>query len=554
MADLVSNSGRQLHGDRRTLRDDDEFELIVIGGGINGAAIAREAALAGIDVLLLEREDFGSGTSAASTRLIHGGLRYLEHAEFALVRESLVERERLLAHAPHLVAPLEIFLPLTRRSRRGRLAIRLGMSLYDLLSFGKSLPRHRMLGREALLDALPGLDPDGLVGGAAYFDAQIAFPERLVLENVLAAEAAGATVANYTAARDILVDSGRVAGVAWSDGDRPGTARAPLVVNAAGPWVDQVLGQWQRKPLLGGTRGSHLITRAFAGAPAHAVYAEAASDGRPFFVIPWNGLWLIGTTDERDHGDPGAATISAAEYNYLIAETRRLFPAAQDLERQVCYTQAGIRPLPASNRARTGAITRRHLVIRHREIEGLWSIVGGKLTTHRALADDCLRRLAPDALRDRRWSSTTSERALPGALAADERDALIDEATRLVGAATAARWWRTYGGASASLLARMRESAELRQRIGPESDMLVVELEHAIRVEHARTLADVLLRRTMIGLGPDSGRRAAPLAADWLVRLGLWDKAKAGEDLQAYRAGIRRFAIPDAGPGASALS
>ena len=166
---------------------DASFDLIVIGGGIDGAAIAREAALSGIGVLLLEKADFGSGTSATSTRLIHGGLRYLEHAEIGLVRESLKERERLLNTAPHLVEPLEIFLPVSRASRRGRLTVRLGLTLYDLLSPGKSVPGHRALGRAALQQMLPGLAPDGLVGGAAYFDAQVRFPERLVSDSIYSA-------------------------------------------------------------------------------------------------------------------------------------------------------------------------------------------------------------------------------------------------------------------------------------------------------------------------------------------------------------------------------
>ena len=178
----------------------------------------------------------------------------------------------------------------------------------------------------------------------------------------------------------MIVDAGRVAGVAWASAGRRGIARAKAVVNATGPWVDRVLGRRQSSRLIGGTRGSHLITLPFRGAPARAVYAEAASDGRPFFVIPWNGLYLIGTTDERDTGDPGAAVMTIAEYDYLIAETRRLFPGATDLERAVCYTCSGIRPLPDSSRATTGAITRSHLVV---EEPGLVGRVAGP--THRPL-------------------------------------------------------------------------------------------------------------------------------------------------------------------------
>jgi len=519
--------------------DRETFDLIVIGGGINGAAITREAALHGLRVLLLERDDFCSGTSAASTRLIHGGLRYLEHAEFSLVRESLHERERLLSTAPHLVEPLEIFLPLTRQSRRGRWTIRAGLTLYDLLSFGKSLPRHRMHGREAMLAALPGLNPDALLGGASYYDAQVRYPERLVLENALDAQSAGATLANHTEATQLIVEHGRVSGVAWQSGNRTGVAHAAVVVNAAGPWVDSVLGALGCERLIGGTRGSHLIATPFAGAPLQAIYAEARSDGRPFFIIPWNDLYLIGTTDERDPGDPTAATISASEFDYLVAETQQLFPAATDLAGRICYTYAGIRPLPNVQTGTTGAITRRHLVHAQPGVAGLYSIVGGKLTTHRALAADCLRQLRKEL--PVTGPSPTLDRPLPGALAPVEREELIAELAAAFGPVTASRLWRTYGAAALQLAATARQDRELGQRAGPDAEMLVAEIAHAFAQEGAGTLTDLLQRRSMLGLAADFGLRLAPLAADWMVRLGIRNKSQAAAELADYRQYARRF-------------
>lgn len=524
------------------LASEARYDLIVIGGGINGAAIAREAQLAGIDTLLIEREDFCSGTSATSTRLIHGGLRYLEHAEFSLVRESLRERKQLLQTAPHLVEPLQIFLPLTRHARRGPLTIRLGMWLYDLLSLGKSLPGHRMLSRDAMLEVLPSLMRDELVGGAAYFDAQLRYPERLVLEIALDAEANGATLANYTTARELLVEEGQVQGVVFEAGGQTGRAFAPRVVNAAGPWVDQVLGILGDEPLIGGTKGSHLIALPFAGAPEHAVYAEARSDGRPFFVIPWNGLHLIGTTDVRFDGDPAKARISRDEFEYLVAETQRLFPDAKDLRQRVCYTCSGIRPLPATHGVREGAITRRHLIKAHPQVAGLFSIVGGKLTTHRSLASDCVERLRLP--RARRKVRSTLNRPLPGALAPSERDELNSEIGSVLGTATAARFWHTYGGRGRKILDRVREDAILAQSLGPGSDLVIAELVHAIETERARTLVDLLQRRTMTGLNADFGKRSASWAADWLVRLSIWDKARASEELAHYREFTARHAVP----------
>ncbi|MDX1563692.1 MAG: FAD-dependent oxidoreductase, partial [Gammaproteobacteria bacterium] len=293
---------------------------------------------------------------------------------------------------------------------------------------------------------------------------------------------------------------------------------------------------------IGGTKGSHLIAERFTGAPDDALYAEAASDGRPFFIIPWNGLYLIGTTDERFDGNPGAASISRDEFDYLVAETKRLFPAADDLEASVRYTYAGVRPLPNKDGVKTGAITRRHLVKRHRDVRGLYSIVGGKLTTHRALAVDCLRRLRrvfPDL-----GPSPTAERPLPGAVPASERQALFDDLTRVVGTDEAQRLWQTYGGRSRELVASFDASGDLATKLAPDVAGFVGELVFALEREWAISLVDLLQRRTMLGLAADFGSRAAPHAAESLVRLGYWDETRAASELAAYREFALRFAVP----------
>jgi len=239
------------------------FDLIVIGAGINGAAVAREAALCGLKVLLLDRADIGAGTSSASSRLIHGGLRYLEYAEIGLVHESLAERERLLRTAPHLVEPLELCIPFYAGARRKPWQVRFGLTLYDWLSAGKSEPNHSYLSRDELLSRLPGLRADGLLGGASYFDAQARFPERLVLENVRDAVENGAQLMTYTRVTRIRVERGRVTGVDWRVADGgTGGAEAPLVVNAAGPWVDEVLGAIKHTRLIGGTPCRTVTTQA----------------------------------------------------------------------------------------------------------------------------------------------------------------------------------------------------------------------------------------------------------------------------------------------------
>jgi glycerol-3-phosphate dehydrogenase len=518
-------------------------DVIVVGAGINGAAIAREAAVAGLSVLLLDRGDLGAGTSSASSRLIHGGLRYLEYAELGLVYESLAERERLLAAAPHLVAPLELFIPVYAGTRRKRWQIGLGLTLYDWLSYGRSVPGHKTLSRDALLAELPALERASLVGGASYYDAQATYPERLVVENVLDAAACGAAVATYVQVRELSVDHGRVTGVRWCDST--GTerfTRAPVVVNAAGPWVDHVLGALPHTRLIGGTKGSHLIASPFPGAPRAGVYLEAGSDARPFFILPWNGLLLIGTTDERFEGDPADATIDPREFAYLVAETERAFPSAAGLHRRVLYTHTGVRPLPYQPGATEGAVTRRHLIRRHRAAGGLYSIVGGKLTTHRALAEDVLARLRRHfpALPRR---SPTRERPLPGAVPHAERAAFLKEVASAIGERQAHRLWGIYGKAALTIAALARDR-ELATPLGAAEGTLVAELQHAVTAEWAVTLTDILQRRTMRGLEADFGRGAAAAAAEWLVRLGLWDGPRAERELADYAAFAARHAPP----------
>jgi glycerol-3-phosphate dehydrogenase len=396
-----------------------DFDVIVIGAGINGAGIARDAAMRGLKVLLIEKGDPGMGTTVASTRLIHGGLRYLEHFEIGLVRESLREREILLRIAPHLVRPLAITIPIYKQNKRGQLTIRAGMILYDLLSCGKSLPRHRMLSRTETLKQLPGLNPDGLLGSALYYDAQVEFPERLVMENVLSAREFGAEVLTHARVTNLAVENGKVSGVEFMTEDgRKQFAEAQVVINAAGPWIDQVLERASvRSPkLIGGTKGSHIVVPEFPGAPANAIYVEARSDGRPIFIIPWNKLYLIGTTDVRFEGDPDEVRCEPWEIDYLLSETNLALPSAHLTRDSILNTYSGVRPLPVTRHKDEQNITRRHFIRQHPQLPNLLSIVGGKLTTYRSLAEECV-----DLIFQKLGKKSRPCRTARKFLAADER-------------------------------------------------------------------------------------------------------------------------------------
>ena len=378
--------------------DRGRFDLAVIGAGINGAGIARDARMRGLKVIVFDKNDMCSGCSAISSRLVHGGLRYLEYGEIPLVYESLHERRYLRLTAPHLVEPLRICIPIYAGARRGPLLIRLGMLAYDLLSIRKNVPNHEMLSSTELQDEEPGLAAEGLRAAARYYDAQVTFAERLVLENLLAARSAGAEIRTHCEVTAIKVADGAVESIAFNDyAGRSGSVAVKAIVNAAGPWVDRVLdvAPMRTKRLIGGTKGSHIIVGKFDGAPHDAFYVEAAADGRPFFIIPWNDQYLIGTTDIRYDEDLDHIRASGAEVDYLLTETNRVFPRAKLTRADIHFAYAGVRPLPYKEEGPESAITRRHIIKNNREIaRGLLSIVGGKLTTYRNLAEQAVDKLA----------------------------------------------------------------------------------------------------------------------------------------------------------------
>ena len=511
------------------MRDTPEtFDVVIIGAGINGAGIARDAAMRGLKVLLVDKGDIGSGTSSASTRLIHGGLRYLEHFEFGLVRESLREREILLRIAPHLVRSLPITIPIYKQSERGPATVRAGMIAYDLLSIGKSLPRHRMFSRNETLGQTPGLNPEGLRGSALYFDAQIEFAERLVLENVLAAHERGAEVLTYTRVTNLPVEDGRLAGVAFvSEDGTTRLARAHVVINAAGPWVDQLLkGSSQ---LIGGTKGSHIVVPAFPGASANAIYLEAQSDGRPFFIIPWNGNYLIGTTDVRFEDDPDKVRSELWEIDYLLSETNLAFPEAWLTRDDILYTYSGVRPLPRTADKDEQSITRRHFIREHLQFKNLLSIVGGKLTTYRSLAEECVD-LVFSKLARRSPPCMTGREVLPGAVnfSSFAREFMN---TNWGTAEIRERLLRVYGS-------RARQVSQIAD------DLLTAEMIFAFGHESAKTLGDCFLRRTMIGLNCDLGLGNLQVAADIGMRSLGWSEARAKWEVEAYRREVEKFRLP----------
>ena len=484
------------------------FDLAVIGAGVNGAGIARDAALRGLRVIVFDKDDMCSGCSAISSRLIHGGLRYLEYGEIPLVYESLHERRYLRLTAPHLVEPLRICIPIYEGARRGKLLIRLGMLLYDLLSLRKTVPNHEILSSDAIRAAEPGLEASGLRGAARYYDAQVAFAERLVLENLIAAQAAGAEIRLHCEVTRIEAEGGVVNALRYRDVDgaeRRVEARA--VVNAAGPWVDRVLDIAPKatKRLIGGTKGSHIIVGRFEGAPGDAFYVEAAKDGRPFFIIPWNEQYLIGTTDIRYDEDLDHIRASEAEVDYLLNETNRVFPQARLSRSDIHYAYAGVRPLPFKEEGPESAITRRHIIKVNRDVaKGLISIVGGKLTTYRSLAEQTVDKLAR-LQRLRLPSCRTAETDLPGTWGRERAQAAV-EALGVLSEVGVKRLLHVYGGRAAAVAELCSEDPSLARALDDRGRVLAAEVVFTLRKEFAQTLTDIVFRRMMVGFDADQGR------------------------------------------------
>ena len=519
------------------------FDVVVVGGGVNGAGIAWEAALRGLRVLVLEKGDIGSGTSSWSSKMIHGGLKYLEKYDVPLVRESLREREWLLQAAPHLVKELRFIIPFYKENAHSPTILGLGMVAYEALSFDKSLQRFSMFTRDKLLQREPGLNPEGLTGGAIYSDAQVNYAERLSWEITEAAIRAGAQVLTHCRVTKLGVQNGKVVSVDFHDeiGGGDHTVPAAAVVNAAGPWIDDVWSNAEelRLPRMnGGTKGTHLVVDPFPGAPKDAFYYES-EDARPMMVIPWMGRYLLGSTDIRFEGDLDMASATPDEYEYILHETNKVLPGAELTIDDVHYSYTGIRPLPYVDANDVADITRRHDIRQLPGSDGLYTLVGGKLTTFRQVGEDF-----GDLLMKRfglKRKSVTHKLPLPGGGQPDAAKIRAGIAGSGLPKATVDRLVSQYGSAAPDVAAFITGSDERREVIDEEFGLTVGEVEWAITHEEAYRLADVIARRTMIGLENDLGRRVIEPVADVCARVLEWSDDRRAAEIAAYQHYLTRF-------------
>jgi glycerol-3-phosphate dehydrogenase len=517
--------------------DGRHFDVAIIGGGINGVAIARECARAGRRTLLVEQNDFASGTTSRSTRIIHGGLRYLEHGEIGMVRESLRERQRLLSERPNLVRPMDFVLVLPP-GHRSSLEIRFGLWLYRKWAHSDRKPLVSDQSVERLLDA-----GDRKLRLFAYDDAQCEFPERLVAEWLTDALEWGATVRNHTRVLHVDTRDGQVRGLRLRDNLRNFEYRidASRVVNASGPWADTVCRDSNidtSEAMIGGLRGSHIVVPRFAGAPHNAVYAEA-SDGRPVFLVPWNGQLLFGTTEVRDSADPGQTQPSANELEYLVTSFRGLFPSAPQVE--ITHAFAGIRPLPFAPGKNAASISRRHSLHDHAAegAAGMISVIGGKLTTAASLARECARKIGI-VVPEPKSIGVVNTPLFTAALESLVRDvALIGN----IDASSAQGLVSRHGERATAIAQLIGLDDRLRDPIVTNSSYLLAEAAFAVQREAAITLADILLRRVPVALGPDWSDDTAHEAASKIGDIFGWTAENTERELGAFHTERSNFLI-----------
>ena len=515
----------------------DPLDLLVVGGGITGAGIALDAASRGASVALVERYDFASGTSSKSSKLVHGGLRYLEQREFALMREACTERDLLRRLAPHLVEPLAFVLPVSGRANRAKFGV--GLWAYDALASFKNLKIHKHLDRAETEALVPGLPTGKVHGGYVYYDCKTD-DVRLVMENLIQARRYGATVVNHCAVRDLdpadgicnAVVEDTLTGVMFD-------VRARRVIVAAGVWADHVesLASHRAEPRLRPSKGIHLVFRRDAiGVADSGAFIPDAEKRRMLFVIPWLDHVIVGTTDENYEGSLDHPTVDDDDRRYCLDALNANFDL--DLtEGDIAGAYAGLRPLIASQKGATADLSRRHAV--YDIAPGITGITGGKLTTYRRMAKDAVDHVADD-LGEISKSRTRWIRL--GARDVDALSAAVQRRCRVLGLGddVSASLVRRYGDRALDVL-EVAHSEELTEPLVEGLDPIGAEAAYNVRAEMAAHLNDLLMRRTRIGLvdpqagvGPDGA--ASRLMADELA----WTERELQRQVDSHRADVER--------------
>ena len=499
----------------------------------------------GLRVVLVEQGDLGAGTSSRSSRLIHGGLRYLEHGQLRLVFEALRERRVLLRIAPHLVRPLPFTFPVHRQDRVPLWKLWAGVWLYDLLATFRNVRWHRVLGKRGLLQREPAVRERGLVGGVRYWDAQCD-DARLVVATARSAQQHGALVASYMPVESLVHTDGKVHGARIRDTltGEEGVVHAVVVVNATGPWADRLrlMEDPASTPLLRVTRGAHVLVPRSRIGHEDAITLTSAIDGRVMFVLPWGDFSYIGTTDTDCQDDPGEVRTTSDDVLYLLRSANAAFPNAHLDEADVRATWAALRPLIQPHETLDPSdISREHVILSGHG--GMLTIAGGKLTTYRVMAADMVDRVAR-VLHDldgrpRPGSAPTDVEPLPGGEVIDFRSMEQTGLDMGLPHATVDHILRTFGTEGAAVFNLIRERRELARPLVPDHPATEAEVIQVARREMAQRVDDVLARRLRVAYeARDHGVSAARRTAELMGEVLGWDEARVAAETARYGSAI----------------
>jgi len=517
------------------------FDVLIVGGGITGAGIARDAILRGYSVGLIEKNDFASGTSSGSSKLVHAGLRYVAQKEFGLVREASIERKKILEMAPHATRPLKFLIPLHSDYKTNKFNIRLAMWLYDILANFRNYTFHKIIGPEKARALLPSpVREENFQGVALYGDGQMD-DARLTLDIILSAEEHGAVVMNYCEASSFKENSDNMYSVLVSDkldNNIEFQIKAKSIVLSCGHWTDELIKNFDSTATqrVRPTKGIHIITQRFYNKD-YAVVAPV-EDGRIIFLVPFGEYLLIGTTDTDYTGDFDYIPVQTEDIEYLIQAINTIFPGTLK-EEDILSAYSGLRPLILPVDAKSESdVSRKHEIYELKP--NVMAIAGGKYTTYRAMAKELVDRLdkffnkknkcVTDKVPLFGWVSTSRKNWEDWTIVAIENMTIRHELPQDV-----ATHLLVYGKNYSRICEKINESPELSKRIAENRSYILAEINYMIEIEKARTLNDIMLRRTQIQLSANQGLDCVDTVANQMARILGWDTKKLQEEIQIYK-------------------
>ena len=540
----------------------DEFDLLIIGGGIYGATLAWDAVLRGLKVAIVEKGDFASGTSSNSLKIIHGGLRYLQHADFARMRESIKERRILLRIAPHLVSPMPCVMPTTGHAVKGPEVMRIGLMMNDLFSAdrnwgldpAKRLPAGKILSKSKLLEMVPHLQADRLNGGALWYDAHMSNSERLLLSFLRSAAEQGVAAANYVRAEGLILNDGRVAGVKAKDliNDESFDIRAKLTITSAGPWVNNMLAKLRgddEKRIEYSTAINLIVKRKFSpelsfAAPTAGEFKDddafISKGSRLLFFVPWRDHTIAGTAHKPYYGDAEDYSVTARDVDEFLQEVNSALPGADITPDEVSFAYAGLLPMSGVNQQSGDVQLQKHFkIIDHAEednIEGLLSAVTVKFTTARGVSEVVVDR-AVQKLGFGRKKSLSRNKKIWGGEIEDYHSFMKIETQKMNGIASPeskTHLLNTYGSRYNEIVDIAKDDAALLSPLASDTSVLGAEIVHGVRHEMAQKLSDVTMRRTELGTVGRPSDEAIARAAELMAIEMNWSNEKKQTEIADY--------------------